>query len=123
MHPLVAVIVRQLPQQPAIELLGDTGRQWLAPGQVFLDARWQGGARAPVAAVTAEDAEHITPIDGWPAMPIRIARTGLFTPRITLPMAVLRLALALPLPFVIVFAVTWVGQDSTRRHYPGSGRE
>ncbi|MNM66994.1 hypothetical protein D3C81_785070 [compost metagenome] len=90
--------MRELPQQPAIQLLGDTRRQWFATGQVLLYAGGQRCTRVPVAAVPVEDIENNATV-------YRRA-----TIRGTVPLALLALAMALP------FTVSRVGK-SERRPY------
>ncbi|MCY1364555.1 hypothetical protein D9M69_513630 [compost metagenome] len=74
--PVVALVMRQLADQAAVEFLGDPRRQRLAARQVLLDARRQGLCGAPVFAVVVEDDADAADIHLRPAGPVAVLGTG-----------------------------------------------
>ncbi|MNN44803.1 hypothetical protein D3C81_1591110 [compost metagenome] len=103
----------QVTNQPAIELLGDAGRQGLAPCEVLLNPRRQGRSGAPVVPVAADNSQHTAAVDARTVTPITAC--GVFAlvampTLIAMRLAIGRVSLAVPL----ALAIPWIGPCQRR---------
>ena len=97
--PFVTIVTRELAEQTPVQLFRNTRWKRFATRQVFLDARWQSRAGAPVVPGPTDDPQDAASIDAWAMVPI-------IAPGV---LAFVAMATLFPLAWAVPLAITIAG--------------